>query len=36
MIERCYRGPPAARVDRVLEEPAAEAATPGFRQLPTI
>jgi acylphosphatase len=36
MIERCYRGPPAARVDRVLEEPAAEAPTPGFRQLPTI
>jgi acylphosphatase len=36
MIERCYRGPPAARVDRVVEEPAAEAATSGFRQLPTI
>jgi acylphosphatase len=36
MIERCRRGPPAARVDRVLEEPAGEAAGPGFRQLPTI
>jgi acylphosphatase len=36
MIERCYRGPPAARVDRVVEEPAAEAASPDFRQLPTI
>jgi acylphosphatase len=36
MVERCRRGPPAARVDRVVEEPATEAATPGFRQLPTI
>jgi acylphosphatase len=36
MIERCRRGPPAARVDRVLEEPADEPARPGFRQLPTI
>jgi acylphosphatase len=36
MIESCRRGPPAARVERVLEEPAAEAAAPGFRQLPTI
>jgi acylphosphatase len=36
MIERCYRGPPAAWVERVVEEPVAEAAAPGFRQLPTI
>jgi acylphosphatase len=35
MIERCRRGPPAARVDSVLEEPAGEAG-PGFRQLPTL
>ena len=36
MIERCRRGPPAARVDAVLEEPADEPVRPGFRQLPTI
>lgn len=36
MVERCRQGPPAARVERVLEEPAGEAASPGFRQLPTI
>jgi acylphosphatase len=36
MIERCYHGPPAARVDTILEEPADEAVSPGFRQLPTI
>jgi acylphosphatase len=36
MIERCYSGPPAARVDTILEEPAGDAASPGFRQLPTI
>ena len=35
MIERCRRGPPAARVDRVIEEPAGKSASGGFRQLPT-
>lgn len=36
MIESCYRGPPAARVDRISEEPAGEPVARGFRQLPTI
>jgi acylphosphatase len=36
MVERCRRGPPGARVDAVLEEPADEQIRPGFRQLPTI
>jgi acylphosphatase len=36
MVERCRRGPPAARVDAVLEEPADGQVRPGFRQLPTI
>jgi acylphosphatase len=35
MIERCHRGPPAARVDRIDEEPADEPTTGAFRQLPT-
>jgi acylphosphatase len=35
MVERCRRGPPAARVDRVIEEPAGESGSGGFRQLPT-
>ncbi|MCE3249412.1 MAG: acyP [Geminicoccaceae bacterium] len=36
MIERCRRGPPAARVDAVLEEVADEPVRSGFRQLPTL
>ncbi len=36
MIERCRRGPPAARVDDVVEVPVSEAAGPDFRQLPTV
>jgi acylphosphatase len=36
MIERCRRGPSAARVDHLAEVPVSEAAGPGFRQLPTI
>ena len=36
MVEACRRGPPAARVSRVVEEPyAAEPVPPGFRMLPT-
>ena len=35
MIEDCRRGPPAARVDRIIEEPADEPVDAGFRQLPT-
>jgi acylphosphatase len=35
MIERCREGPPAARVERVVEEPVAEAVKPGFHLLPT-
>jgi acylphosphatase len=36
MIERCRRGPSAARVDHIFEVPVSEAAGPGFRQLPTL
>jgi acylphosphatase len=36
MIERCRRGPSAARVDNIVEVPVSEAAAPGFRQLPTL
>jgi acylphosphatase len=36
MIERCRRGPMAARVDHIIEVPVTEAAGPGFRQLPTL
>jgi acylphosphatase len=35
MIERCREGPPAARVDRVVEAPESAPAEVGFRQLPT-
>jgi acylphosphatase len=35
MIEDCRRGPPASRVERVVEEPADEPVSGGFRQLPT-
>ena len=36
MVERCRRGPSAARVDDLVEVPVSEAAGPGFRQLPTL
>jgi acylphosphatase len=36
MIERCRRGPSAARVDHIVEVPVSEAVSPGFRQLPTL
>jgi acylphosphatase len=36
LIERCRRGPTAARVDRIIEVPVNEAVEPGFRQLPTL
>ncbi len=35
MITDCHRGPPAARVTRVIEEPHADPVPPGFRTLPT-
>lgn len=35
MIEHCRGGPPAARVERVVEEPVDEPADGEFRQLPT-
>ncbi len=35
MIERCRQGPPAARVERIVEEPEAAAVRPGFHLLPT-
>jgi acylphosphatase len=36
MVERCRRGPTAARVDHIVEVPVSEAIEPGFRQLPTL
>jgi acylphosphatase len=36
MIERCREGPPAARVDRVVEAPESAPAEAGFRQQPTV
>ena len=36
MIEQCREGPPAARVERVIEEPADEPVGGRFRQLPTL
>ena len=36
MIERCRHGPPAARVERIIEGAASESPGPGFRQLPTL
>jgi acylphosphatase len=36
MIEQCRQGPPAARVERVIEEPVEERVGDGFRQLPTL
>ncbi len=35
MIEACRRGPPAARVKRVVEHPAADDGSLGFRQRAT-
>ncbi|MGH6919955.1 MAG: acylphosphatase [Geminicoccaceae bacterium] len=36
MIERCREGPPAARVQRIIEAPESAPAELGFRQLPTV
>jgi acylphosphatase len=36
MIERCREGPPAARVERIVEMPESAPAEPGFHQLPTV
>ena len=36
MIEACRHGPPAARVDQVVREPAADDGSTGFRQAPTV
>ena len=36
MIEDCREGPTAARVERVIEEPADEQTRGEFRQLPTL
>jgi acylphosphatase len=36
MIDECREGPPAARVERVVEEPVDEPASGRFRQLPTL
>ncbi|HJS33262.1 MAG TPA: acylphosphatase [Alphaproteobacteria bacterium] len=36
MIEACRRGPPAARVEQVSREPAADDGSTGFRQAPTV
>ena len=35
MVEACHRGPPAARVTRVVETAAADDGTDGFHQRPT-
>ena len=35
MIEQCRQGPPAARVERIIEEPVDERVGGEFRQLPT-
>jgi acylphosphatase len=36
MIERCRRGPSAARVDGLVEVPVSEPVDLGFRELPTL
>jgi acylphosphatase len=36
MIERCREGPPAARIDGVVEAPESAPAEAGFRQQPTV
>lgn len=35
IVARCRRGPPAARVERVAEQPELEPVQPGFIALPT-
>jgi hypothetical protein len=35
MIERCHRGPPAARVSTIREQFESPAAESGFHQLPS-
>ena len=35
MIERCREGPPAARVERIVEAPESAPVGAGFRQRPT-
>jgi hypothetical protein len=34
MIEACRRGPPLARVDRLITKPAETPTQPGFQRLP--
>ena len=36
MVGLCHRGPPSARVERVVAEPSPEAPSPGFQQAPTL
>ena len=36
MVEACRRGPPAARVEQIIREPAADDGSSGFRQAPTV
>ncbi len=36
LVERCRRGPPAARVERIAVEEAEETVPPGFAQRPTL
>jgi len=35
MVRACRDGPPSAAVARILEEPAEDDGSPGFRQLPS-
>lgn len=35
IVARCHRGPPAARVERIEEQPELEPVQPGFMALPT-
>lgn len=35
MVERCHDGPPAARVDRIEEQPGTDPVLPRFEQMPT-
>ena len=36
MVEACRRGPPAARVEHIVREPASDDGSMGFRQAPTV
>jgi acylphosphatase len=36
MIERCWQGPPAARVHEITEQPETEPVAPGFCEAPTV